>query len=405
MKNNNYTTLFARFIFLPVILLGLLINTSSAQENNIELYGFVMTDVGYQVNQINPDWYDAMRPTKLPAFKDEFAPDGRLFYSVRQTKIGFKSSVNTKYGLFTTKFEFDLFGVGDRVAQTDIRVRHFYGQLGRFGAGQTNSTFMDGDVFPNTMEYWGPSGMLFFRNIQIRYIPIMDKQNELMISLENPGGSGDGGIYADRTELQNVTQTFKVPDFAGHYRYTAKWGYIQVGGIIGRLGWEATVDSLSYLNGDAMRWGGALSSNIKIGKKAILRLMGVYGEGMENYMNDAPLDVALDTTGVATNPFKGVALPVWGATAFLDVNWSPTWSSSFGYSVTTIKNSTAQNPSDFKQGQYFAANLLCYPVNNVMIGAEFLFGRRDNYKDGFHSVNPQVRLGFRYNFGHVWTWK
>jgi hypothetical protein len=39
-----------------------------------------------------------------------------------------------------------------------------------------------------------------------------------------------------------------------------------------------------------------------------------------------------------------------------------------------------------------------------MIGAEFLFGRRDNYNDGFHSTNPQARLGFRYNFGKVFTW-
>ena len=28
---------------------------------------------------------------------------------------------------------------------------------------------MDVDVFPNILDYWGPNGMLFFRNTQVFY--------------------------------------------------------------------------------------------------------------------------------------------------------------------------------------------------------------------------------------------
>ena len=31
---------------------------------------------------------------------------------------------------------------------------------------------MDPDVFPNSIEYWGPTGMVFFRNVQVRWMPI-----------------------------------------------------------------------------------------------------------------------------------------------------------------------------------------------------------------------------------------
>ena len=31
---------------------------------------------------------------------------------------------------------------------------------------------MDIDVFPNSLEYWGPTGMVFFRNVQVRWMPI-----------------------------------------------------------------------------------------------------------------------------------------------------------------------------------------------------------------------------------------
>jgi len=30
---------------------------------------------------------------------------------------------------------------------------------------------MDIDVFPNTIDYWGPSGMVFYRNVQMRWTP------------------------------------------------------------------------------------------------------------------------------------------------------------------------------------------------------------------------------------------
>ena len=65
-----------------------------------------------------------------------------------------------------------MFGTGVDEGQTTFRLRHAYGELGAFGAGQTWSPFMDPDVFPNSLEYWGPTGMVFFRNVQLRWMPV-----------------------------------------------------------------------------------------------------------------------------------------------------------------------------------------------------------------------------------------
>ena len=67
--------------------------------------------------------------------------------------------------------------------QTTFRLRHAFGELGNFGAGQTWSAFMDIDVFPNSLEYWGPNGMVFFRNVQARWTPIQGKSN-VVVALE-----------------------------------------------------------------------------------------------------------------------------------------------------------------------------------------------------------------------------
>lgn len=396
--------------FLCLVSVFSLYTSAQAQnDNTFEVYGFAMAEAGYNFKTINPDWYDALRVTKLPSYKKEFAPDGKIFYSVRQSRLGVKSSTPTNVGVIKTQFEFDMFGVGDYAGQTTIRLRQAWGSIGKFLAGQTNSVFMDGDVFPNSLEYWGPTGMVFFRNIQIRYTPLMDKQNNLAIALENPGASGDGGVVNEFTNvLATVKPVFNVPDFTAHYRYTGNWGYFQLGGVVGSIKWRDISDSAVFqLNGSAIRWGGTISTNINLGKKAIFRGQYVYGEGMENYMNDAPVDVAVTRNyegNTTEQPIRGKALPVWGATAFVDVNWSKLFSSSFGYSVTTIKNTNLQSQDAYKQGQYGLVNLLYYPMNNVMAGVEYNYGRRDNYGGSFHSTTSEVRFAFKYNFSKVFAW-
>ncbi len=73
-----------------------------------------------------------------------------------------------------------------------MRVRHAYGQWGPLLAGQTNTVFMDGDTFPNTVEYWGPAGMVFLRNPQVRY-SYKGGAQEFAIAIEKPGNDIDPG--------------------------------------------------------------------------------------------------------------------------------------------------------------------------------------------------------------------
>ncbi len=150
-----------------VLSLGSLVLAQDADKNWFNVYGFIMTDIGYDANQINPDWYDVVRPTKLPTYMNEFGTDGNAYFSARQTRFGVQSGVQTGLGELFTQFEWELFGVGVDAGQTTIRLRHAYGQLGHFGVGQYWSPFMDIDVFPNSVEYWGPNGMAFFRNCTI----------------------------------------------------------------------------------------------------------------------------------------------------------------------------------------------------------------------------------------------
>src|SRR5262245_6621706 len=96
-----------------------------------------------------------------------------------------------------TQFKVKLLRTGADAGQTNFRLRHAYGELGHFGAGQTWSPFMDIDVYPNSIEYWGPNGMVFFRNVQVRWMPLKGR-NAVTIALERPGASADQGQFSDR---------------------------------------------------------------------------------------------------------------------------------------------------------------------------------------------------------------
>ena len=137
----------------------------------MDIYGFAMLDMGYQSGQNDPNWFDVLRPTKLPSYENEYGEDGHFFAGVRQSRLGVKGFIPTDVGEIKTIFEFELFGTGVDAGQTTFRLRHAWGELGQFGAGQTWSPFMDIDVFPNSVEYWGPNGMVFFRNVQVRWTP------------------------------------------------------------------------------------------------------------------------------------------------------------------------------------------------------------------------------------------
>jgi len=368
-------------------------------KSSLDLYGFIMADTGYDFGQTDPDWFDVIRPTKLPAFTNEFGGNGNAYFSVRQTRFGVKTSTPTGMGDLKTHFEFELFGTGVDAGQTTFRLRHAYGELGAFGAGQTWRPFMDIDVFPNSVEYWGPNGMVFFRNIQIRWMPIRSDTTRLTFALERPGASADQGIYANRIELEGVKPRFNLPDLSWQVRTIRNWGYVQVAGIFRKIGWVDTNNDAFNLSGTAFGWGLNLTSNVKFGKNDIGKFAFVYGEGIENYMNDAPVDIGIKNNFLnPITPIKGVPLPVLGVVSFLDHNWSDRFSSSVGYSMLNIENSDAQKPSEFHQGHYALANLLYHPVPAVTIGGEFQFGRRVNFDDGFSVNDYRMQFSFKYDW-------
>jgi hypothetical protein len=91
-------------------------------------------------------------------------------------------------------------------------------------------------------------------------------------------------------------------------------------------------------------------------------------------------------------------VPLTGIVAYYDHYWNEEFSTSIGYSTTFVDNTNLQTDDTYKSGQYASVNLLYYPVPNVMVGGEVIWGDLE-YKDGSTEDDTRVQFSVKYNWG------
>jgi hypothetical protein len=377
---------------------------------SFEVYGFAQGDYIQDSKRVDPNWQDAFRPSKIAAPEGEFGTNGQASVSAKQSRLGFKGTLPTGENTapLDFKFEIDMFGVGVDAGQTTIRLRHAYGEWNSILGGQTHSLFMDIDIFPNVIDYWGPPGMVFLRNPQLRWTPLRSDVMEFAVAIERPFSDVDPGNIRLVEEFANATVRGdqKLPDLTAHYRMEGAWGHVQAAGILRRVGYEYQANAAEpFSKGHQTGWGINLTGALKRLEKDQLLLGVVYGHGIATYMNDGGMDVAPTATyppNVAPtqgNPtLAAEPVPLLGISAYYDHYWNARLSTSLGYSFTKVDNTNFQETIAFHRGDYASINLLAYPADKVMFGAELMWGRRMN-NDGVTGHDYRLQVSAKYNFG------
>lgn len=358
---------------------------AAESDSSFELYGYAMVDYVQAFDRPNPDWEATLRPSRIPTNASDVGSDGQATLSARQSRFGVDAATMAGDSKLTTKFEFDLYGVGADEGQTTIRLRHAYGEWKSILAGQTNSVFMDGDVFPNVIDYWGPSGMVYLRNPQIRWTPVKGDSTFAM-AIETPGSGVDSTVQSGHNEY---------PDLTAHFRQVGDWGHFQVAGILRSVGYDTPGTADAEPEDSEFGWGVNLTSTFNVMERDRLILGVIHGEGVSNYMNDGGTDMALDGGTPADPDYKVV--PVTGVVAYYEHGWSDAYSTAFGYSATEIDNMDGQAGDAFNKGEYASINLLHTPNDKVMMGMEYLFGKR-TANDGDAGYDRRVQFSVKYNF-------
>lgn len=234
----------------------------------LEIGGFVQFDAIHDFHQTTNR--NGFQPSTINIPNDWKA---NTAYSIRQTRFNFIGSVPIGKHTLKTTLEFDLFNPDGTSVP---RLRHAYGSYGRFGAGQYWSNFMDIDVFPNTLDYWGPNAMVFTRQVQLRYTQPIGTKTKLAISVENP--SGNITLPTD-SGYRSLPQ---IPDVVASLRYEWDGSHVKIAGVFHPLDYEMPDGTRKNTPG----WGVNLTGTFQLKNKDNFVYQAAYGEGIANYFDD-----------------------------------------------------------------------------------------------------------------------
>ena len=286
------------------------------------------------------------------------------------------TSAKTEFRAFA---EIDFFGSSGPV---DPRLRHFYGQLNNVLLGQTWTTFVDVDAFPDRLDFAGPAGMSRLRQPQIRYSHPLAKGQSLALGIEK--------ATVQAPQITSTGSAFTpAPDFVLRYRLDRPSGHMQLGSLYRVLGYR--IETANRKNfGYAVNASGALKV---LGRDKVSGYI-MTGRGAARYVDSisgSNADLDLDDSG---NDVE--ALPVFATYLAYTHPWPHRLRSTMVFGYASIENTAAQAASAYRDGYYASGNLLFNAFGSLNLGVEYLYGSHQQ-KDGGKGTASRVQFAAKYD--------
>ena len=346
--------------------------------------GYVRATGEYDFNGIvdDVDFYPALigRPGKGNFAKNQFQMD------ITTSTLFLKLVGRTKHlGDFVVYTAGNFRGDGKT-----FELQNAYAQFLGFTIGYSYGSFMDLSALPPTIDFAGPNGSAFYRTTQLSYMCDKLKNWKFGVSMEMPSVDG-----TTNSELDIAQQ--RMPDFTAYAQYG--WNsksHLRVGGLIRSMTYTSTLSDKAHA---VTGFGVQASATFNVGRQWQVFGQATYGKGIGQYLNDIS-NLNVDIVPDPDKEGKMQALPMLGWYAGLQYNISPKVFLSSTYSMSRLYSENgypANEPSTYRYGQYFVANLFWNVTPNMQVGAEYLRGWRTNFDDSTNHAN-RMNLLVQYSF-------
>lgn len=341
--------------------------------------GFVTFRTAYDFDRVMPS-LDFI-PYQTPMVSSP-ANSQRLLMDASTSRLYFKTVIKTGGGPLEAYISTDFRGGGYA-----LRLREAYISYFGFTLGQTTTTFSDLNASFNTIDFQGPNGYTYGRNLLVRYEHKWSNGFSLALGVEYPVV---GGTYCQATE--KIYQ--RVPDIPAYLQYAWKGGHIRASGIIRNMFYH---NNITRSNIDAIGWGAQLSGSSNIGSR--VRLYGniVYGQGITPYVSDlqgSNMDLVHNTTQIG----QMVSPRTLSWLAGLQINITPKMPLTLGYSQVRVYDTDHVLGADnYRVGQYVVANMFYNISRYWNVGVEYLYGTRTNF-DGSFGKSTRVQAAVQFSF-------
>jgi hypothetical protein len=243
-------------------------------------------------------------------------------------------------------------------------------------AGQTYSTMMDLRAVPETLDFALPAGLWQQRQPLLRFTKSLSERMTTEVSLETP----ENVIYTDAEKLT------RWPDLAiaGTWFTSGKYTkHIKLAALVRDLQAQDAAGDRDH----ALGWSVSGSAKVGLaflGAKDNLKFTVHYGDAYGTQIKGMPREGVFDTVN---NSLETIG--VFGFYGGYQHFWSKQWRSNLAFGHVDAKNPDISAPDTLNETSYTALNLIWSPYKPVTLGAEYLWGLRED-QDGASGTSSRI---------------
>ncbi|MDR7015521.1 DcaP family trimeric outer membrane transporter [Acinetobacter sp. 3657] len=341
----------------------------------VSLYGYIRADASYQAKGAST-MYNNISGVPLKGTAEAAQQKDRLHSTANVSRIGLNFTTPTTAGDVGGKLEMDFFGGASR---DQFRIRHAYLMLDKWLIGQTWSTFIAPEYYPETIDAATYVGGALQRSPLVRYSDSISANTSFALSVEDPK-------YTATSDPENK---MRLPAFVGRVNHKFENGSMLSG--------RSFVAEKKTSNDDEWAWGIGIGGKYQLSPKAFLKADYNHIKGNGRFLMWTNSSYAIDDqNNIQTNEFDSISTGITH-------QFTSQFRSTLGYGYMKAKDDNAfarihkNNPAQNKELWQGWINGMYNPYKPITLGMEYVYGERETF-DGRSGADSRINMMASYDF-------
>ncbi|NNP69109.1 DcaP family trimeric outer membrane transporter [Acinetobacter sp. Ac_5812] len=341
----------------------------------VSLYGYIRADASYQAKGAST-MYNNISGVPLEHTAEEAQQKDRLHSTVNVTRLGLNFKTPTAAGDVGGKLEMDFFGGSTR---DQFRIRHAYLTFDKWLIGQTWSTFIAPEYYPETIDAGTYVGGALQRSPLIRYSDNLSANTSFAVAIEDP----------KYTATSDPDNEMRLPALVGRLNHKFENGSLLSG--------RTFMAEKKTSNDEEWAWGVGLGGKYQLTPQTFLKADYYHVKGDGRFLlwtnNSYVID---DKNHIHSNEFDTIS-------AGLTHQFNSQLRSTLGYGYMKAKddNTFAQiqktNLTQNKELWQGWINAMYNPYKPITLGVEYVYGERETF-EGRKGIDNRFNMMASYDF-------